>query len=220
MSEQPISAYKDGFRAFCQEFQPRISTGIKDFDIALHGGLVNEFYILGAETSTGKSAFLMTIAQNIAAAGIDVLYFALEMGRNEFIARGISSISFEHKKISVSDILYWNYDEKTDAFKKLPFTQYESYLNEYFRRYGEHLYIIEGGISGLSVEEIAEKAYQHKLHTKKPVVVCIDYLQITRQNNLSTDRKTKTDIVTTTLKSLASQVGMLLRPFQPDILQI
>lgn len=95
---QPMNEYKNTFISHCKEFGPRISTGILVFDKALNGGLANELYIMGAETSTGKSAFLMFVAQKIAEAGVDVLYFALEMGRDEFLARGISAISFEHHR--------------------------------------------------------------------------------------------------------------------------
>ena len=94
---KPMSEYAPTFVAHCKECGPRISTGLLAFDKALNGGLANELYIMGAETSTGKSAFLMSIAQKVAEAGTDVLYFALEMGRDEFVARGISAISFEHQ---------------------------------------------------------------------------------------------------------------------------
>lgn len=78
---KPMSDYKNTFVLHCKELRPRISTGIWKFDNILNGGLANELYIMGAETSTGKSAFLMSIAQKVAESGIDVLYFALEMGK-------------------------------------------------------------------------------------------------------------------------------------------
>ena len=55
---QPMNEYKNTFISHCKEFGPRISTGILVFDKALNGGLANELYIMGAETSTGKSAFV------------------------------------------------------------------------------------------------------------------------------------------------------------------
>ena len=64
---QPIVSSMDVFIRSCTtDSKPRISTGIWEFDRILNGGLSDEFYIMGAETSTGKSAFLMFIAQKIA----------------------------------------------------------------------------------------------------------------------------------------------------------
>ena len=147
---KPMSEYALTFVAHCKECGPRISTGLLAFDKALNGGLANELYIMGAETSTGKSAFLMSIAQKVAEAGTDVLYFALEMGRDEFVARGISAISFEHhrkedqaRQLTAANILYWTYDEALKDFSKMSFSMYEAYSEEYFKRYGSHLHIIE-----------------------------------------------------------------------------
>lgn len=216
---KPMKNYKSNFEAHCKEQRKRISTGVLALDKILNGGLANELYIMGAETSTGKSAFMMSIAQNIAESGIDVLYFALEMGREEFVTRGISAISFEHhrnneieQQMTTSDILYWTYDEIAQKFSKTPYSVYERYADEYFQRFGEHLYIIEGGTLGLAVKEIAEIATSHKKqYHDRLVVVFIDYLQIIKADptdRAQSDRKTKTDVAVTTLKTLAAQVGM------------
>lgn len=214
---KPMSDYKNIFVLHCKELKPRISTGIWKFDNILNGGLANELYIMGAETSTGKSAFLMSIAQKVAESGIDVLYFALEMGKDEFVARGISTISYEEHRqeknqcVTAANILYWQYDHVLKDFAKMPYHQYERYTEEYFRRYGEHLHIIESGLQGLTVKEIANMATLHKKRVGKQIVVFIDYLQIIKadpNDRTQSDRKTKMDVCVTTLKTLASQIGM------------
>lgn len=216
---QKMSDYRDTFINHCNEHEARISTGFLDIDKLLNGGLTNELYILGAETSVGKSAFMMSIAQNVAQAGVDVLYFSLEMGRDEFVARGISTISYEHhkaaeneRKVTAANVLYWTYDEKVKSFSKMAYSAYEKYSDEYFSRYGDYLHIIEGGLDGLTVRDIANvSALYKRQHPDRQVVVFVDYLQIIKadQNDRSqSDRKTKTDVVTTTLKALASQIRM------------
>lgn len=215
---QPMSGYKDSFISHCKECGPRISTGILSFDKALNGGLANELYIMGAETSTGKSAFLMSIAQRVAESGTDVLYFALEMGRDEFVARGISAISFEHhrkeeqqRQVTAANVLYWTFDKDLNDFSKMAYSMYEEYSDEYFSRYGSHLHIIESGLSGLTVKDIANVAAMFKKKSKNPVAVFVDYMQIIKadpEDRTQSDRKTKTDVVVTTLKTLASQIGM------------
>ena len=214
---QPMSDYKDTFVDHCAQSVPRISTGLLALDKVLNGGFANELYIMAAETSTGKSAFLMSLAQKIAESGVDVLYFALEMGRDEFVARGISSLSFQHnrdsknKQLTAANILYWTYDELLGDFTKLAYSQYEQYSEEYFSMYGSHLHIIESGLDGLTVKDIANLAAVFKKRKGKSVVVFVDYLQIIKadpEDRSQSDRKTKMDVVVTTLKTLASQIGM------------
>lgn len=66
MNELSVASYMAQYKARCCECPSRISTGYKKLDILLSGGLTNELYVLGAETSTGKSAISLTIAHNIA----------------------------------------------------------------------------------------------------------------------------------------------------------
>ena len=213
----PIDSYQEQFVSHCQDNRPRLSTGLLTLDKALSGGLTSELYVLAAETSTGKSAFLMSIAQKIAQAGTDVLYFALEMGKEEFIARGISSVSYEQylkvpgkKPVTVPDILLWSYDEVSKSFSKLAYSTYEEYCKEYFQRYGEHLFIVENCLNGLSVKKIANTAALFKKN-RGAVVVFVDSLQMIKadpEDYSQSDRKTKTDATITTLKNLAAQVGV------------
>jgi len=216
----PMKDYENAFAEHCSQSLPRISTGCLSLDKVLSGGLVNELYIMAAETSTGKSAITMNIAQNIAESKTaDVLYFALEMSRDELIARGILAISYEHylqedekRPLTAGDILYWHYDDVLHDFARTAYKQYETYANEYFSRYGEHLYIVEGGVDGLCAKDIANIAAKWKRqHPDRATVVFIDYLQIIKadqDDRAQTDRKTKTDTTVTILKTLASQIGM------------
>jgi len=226
---KPMKDYAADFAADCKANHPRISTGLLSFDIALNGGLAEELYIMSAETSTGKSAFMMSVAQHIAESGINVLYFAMEMGKKEFTARGISTISYEHsfhdkmattvpvdsfddgKKFVAGDVLYWKYDYSLKMFTRVPYEQYSGYADEYFKRYGDHLYILEALTDGFTVKDIANIAALFKRQTQQPVVVFVDYLQLIKadpDDRSQTDRKTKMDVCVTTLKALASQVGM------------
>ncbi len=215
-----MNEYQQAFCDACNDSTSRISTGFRSLDKKLCGGLVSELYVLGAETSIGKSALIMQMAQNVSAQGVDVLYFALEMSKREFVARGISTISYikslndetTSNKVTASDVLYWKYDKQEDDFFRMPYERYQGFASEYFKRYGEHLYIIEGGTKGLTVKDIANMASVFKARNKgKPVVVFVDYLQIIRadaEDRSQVDRKTKTDICVATLKTLASQIGM------------
>lgn len=209
---KPVSDYAELFKQHREEFKQNIRTGYTALDIALGGGFGNELYIMGAETSTGKSAIASVLAQNMARAGVNVLYYALEMGRDEFIARGASSISVEHgldNAIKYGEILNDTYDPATNDFYRRPYSQYAGYVQEYFERYGKHLYIIEGGINGRTAKSIADAAAKFKEdHPGEKLAVFIDYLQL-----LAADPEDKTQrdfmgimsAAVKTLKALASQ---------------
>lgn len=175
-----VGEYKSLFQKHQTAEKQRISTGFNSLDRALYGGFTNELYILSAETSIGKSAITTCLAQNIAASGIDVLYYALEMGRDEFIARGASMISREHNDnpIPYAEILNYKWDERTQEFYRRPYSSYERYVDEYMGRYGEHLFFIEGGFFGKTALSIAETAENFKKERGvKQLVIIVDYLQ-------------------------------------------
>lgn len=215
---KPESDRKTQITRYFQKERNMISTGIHSFDRALHGGLSNDLYILGAETSTGKSAFMQALAEAAAGSGIHVLYFALEMSRQEFVARGTSSVWFQvhgyqtgKDSITVSDILYPKYDESTGVFIQTPYDLYEKEMDLWFERYGSCIHIIEPELNGISAKEIAEtvtrfREKQRETGDFRPVMVFIDYLQILKadpsEKNQS-DRKTKMDTAVTMLKTLA-----------------
>ena len=74
---------------------PAIPTGFPGLDRLLDGGLYPGLYILGAITSLGKTTFTLQLCDQIAAAGHDVLFYSLEMARQELTAKSISRITYE-----------------------------------------------------------------------------------------------------------------------------
>lgn len=175
-----VGDYKDLFRKHQTTDKQRMSTGFRSLDVALYGGFCNELYILSADTSLGKSAIACALAQNVSQNGIDVLYYALEMSRDEFIARGASMISREEDKnpIPYAEILNYKYDKDMHEFYKRKYTEYEHYVDVYMERYGSHLYFIEGGFYGRTALSIANTAEQFKKdHNIKQLLIVVDYLQ-------------------------------------------
>lgn len=206
--------YEAEFMQYCQTEQHPISTGIIGLDIALKGGLTDELYLLGAETGQGKSALSLNIAENIARAGTDVLYFALEMSRKELIARGISSLSWREREkykdtgapISAGDIMYFDYDYTLKGFYKIPAKRYEKQAAQYFKECGGHLAIIENSINGRTAEGIAHLIRLHIETTGRKPVVFVDYLQMIAgdpNDRTQADRKSKTDAAIRTLKQIS-----------------
>lgn len=218
---RPLSDYVDIFRNDMQNHRNNIRTGFKELDIALHGGFTTEMYVLGADTSTGKSAISYTLALNIARQGIDVLYYALEMSRNEFIARGISQESASQNMyggsgnmVKYGDILNEQYNVSTEQFTKLDYSAYSSYADSFYHMYGNNLHVIEPGTDGITAKRIAEDVKQYKAdHNGKVVAIFVDYLQLLeadQSDRVQRDTMTVISKACRVLKSLASQEGAIV----------
>ena len=60
-----------------------VKTGFQSLDTALGGGIANGLTILGAKPGSGKTSLVHQIAEHISSAEIPVLYFSLEMSREQ-----------------------------------------------------------------------------------------------------------------------------------------
>lgn len=79
-----------------------VKTGFEKLDETLKGGLTTGLHFLGAAPGTGKTALCLQMADQMAAAGIEVLFFSLEMSKYELGARSVSRHTYlnnELKKI-------------------------------------------------------------------------------------------------------------------------
>lgn len=180
-----VGAYLEDFFHYVHDPEQNnpIPTGFNHFDAAIGGGLLPRFYVVGANTSLGKTAFVMQIADNIAKAGMDVLIFSLEMAKEDLIARSIS----RHTYLKTREIggKYTVHQAKTELgilqghrYKK--YTEEEVRLimeakREYAGYAAEHISIYEGRHT---VDQVREKTSQYMAVTGRRPVVIVDYLQI------------------------------------------
>lgn len=72
-----------------KRFKDDISTGFSDLDLQT-GGIYPGLYVLAAVSSLGKTTLALQLAEQIAAAGRDVVFFSLEQSRFEMVSKGIS----------------------------------------------------------------------------------------------------------------------------------
>lgn len=188
---------------------PCISTGFTELDRLLDGGLYEGLYVFGAITSLGKTTFVQQIADNIAAAGKDVLYISLEMSRNELISKSISRHSYLNAVNGGLDMKlaktargitagarYANYSrEEKEAIETATVN---------YAEYSEHIYIHEG-IGDIGTKKIRELVQQHKAYTGSSPVVVIDYMQILAPYNDRATDKQNADKNTMELKRLSRE---------------
>lgn len=170
-------------------------TGYKSLDNALGGGLFAGLTVIGAESSHGKSALVMNIAENMAEQGEDVLYFALEMTKAQLVTRGLSKQSF------------------LSTGRKTGYTAAQIKRNEagdlsaavaaYKKKIAPHLIIIEN-YSGMTAEQIRDRVKQHIAITGRVPVVVVDYLQMIADNTRQLEKQ-QTDHSIEILKGLSAE---------------
>lgn len=72
-----------------ERFKSETKTGFKELD-QKSGGLYSGLYVIAAISSLGKTSFSLQIADQIAAAGKDVIIFSLEQSRLELVSKSIA----------------------------------------------------------------------------------------------------------------------------------
>ena len=89
-----------------EKYRP-IATGISDLDRLLGGGIMRQGLImLGAAPGMGKTTLAQQIFETMAKNGTEVLYFNLEMSREQLLARSISrEISNDGATLTAAQIL-------------------------------------------------------------------------------------------------------------------
>lgn len=155
-----------------------IPTGFQYLDSKLDGGLHTGLYSFGAGTAMGKTAFILQCADNIAKAGTDVLYFSLEMSKEELFARSLSRETYELLKKqkkgdeakTTRDILIKRINNETDMQ-----TVTQSLHN--YCQYAKRIHVFEG-VGDIGTSDIRKAIKKHLLITNRKCVVIVDYVQI------------------------------------------
>lgn len=186
---------------------PAIPTGYKALDKELEGGLYEGFYVFAALTSLGKTAFVLQMADSIAAAGKDVLYITLEMASNELIARSLSRHTFT---IAVKENMITSNAKSvrgiTDGKRYTHYNETEQDLimrayNEY-SQYADKLFIREG-LGDITPEEIRKMIKKHKEITGNTPVLIVDYIQILAPTDIRASDKQNMDIAALEMKRIS-----------------
>lgn len=145
-------------------------TGFSNLDEKA-GGLYSGLYILAATSSLGKTTWALQLADQLAAAGRDVVFFSLEQSRLELVSKSLARITAQmdpaHAVTSVQIREGCQFDEVLDA------------IDDYKDRVGDRLSIIEGNFDcTLSfIGEYVRRYIRQNGEEHRPIVI-VDYLQI------------------------------------------
>ena len=182
---------------------PYIPTGFKNFDKEADGGLYAGLYVLGAQSSLGKTTLALQIADQIAKTGRHVMFFSLEMAANELISKSLSRYTFqlcEHqddakttRQITTKSRYQFYSKKETDLIAR---------SIEAYRKDSRTMYLIEG-LGDISVNQIREKIEKHIEATGQTPVVFIDYLQILSPADIRATDKMNIDKAVLELKRIS-----------------
>lgn len=197
-------------------------TGFRELDKELGGGLYSGLYTLGAISSLGKTTFILQIENNLAKQGQDVLFFSLEMSRNELIAKSIS-------KFTALKALekYGSTDNASTQRQVMSGYLYKKYTNDQreilfdackeYETISKRIYTVEGNFD-YTVQDIQARVQKHIKATGKKPVVFVDYLQILGLDDEIPDKshgrprnytdKQKADRIVSTLKRMSRDLDV------------
>lgn len=209
------AGYLDQFFAMIEKGKtlPAISTGFAGLDALLDGGLYAGLYFLGAITSLGKTTFVLQVADQIAAAGHDVLYFSLEMAQSELIAKSISRLTFLQarekglppaKAKTTRGILA---GKRWSSYSREEMELIASAADIYKDSMSGHIWYHEG-VGDIGVAQIREEVEEHIAITGNKPVVFIDYVQILAPVDIRASDKQNVDRNVLELKRLSRDMDI------------
>lgn len=178
-------------------------TGFSNLD-QKSGGLYAGLYVIAATSSLGKTTFALQMADNLAAAGHEVLFFSMEQSRLELVTKSFSRILHQNSIANISAIeLRRNSDYYRDYFRIA--------RNQYITNtgIGKRMSIIEGNFN-CNISFIGEYIRRYIKRTGARPTIFIDYLQILQP---ATDKKKTTtketiDSTITELKRISRENGI------------
>lgn len=185
VKEKSVAGYMDTYIARLRYPAKVTPTGFPKLDRRLGGGLSAGLIVVGAVSSLGKTTFLLQVADNMTAAGADVLYFSLEMSKAEIITKSLSRLSYIKSQERNGTAQYAK-DTNSILLGATKFNETEigvlnDCLKEYEREHASRMYIIEGddGEAGeMTIDGLYKRAQDHIAKTGNTPVIFVDYLQI------------------------------------------
>lgn len=133
------------------------------------GGVYPGLYVLGAISSLGKTTFIHQMADQMAAAGEEVLYFSLEQSRLEMVSKSLSRLTAQKNVNQAVSSLAIRGGHLTPAVLDA--------ADRYTELVGDRMSVVEGNFN-CTVAYISDYITRYMATTHTKPVVIIDYLQI------------------------------------------
>ena len=166
----------------------------------LSNGLYAGLYVIAATSSLGKTTLALQVADNLAAAGHDILFFSLEQSRLELVTKSFSRLLKQENNESVSSLTL-----RTGADSN----SLQAAAKLYKSKIGDRMNIIEGNF-GCNIDYISAYVREYISKNGTSPIIFVDYLQILQPSaevKASTTRES-IDQTVTALKRLSRDYGL------------
>jgi replicative DNA helicase len=177
-------------------------TGFAELDRQA-GGLFPGLYVLAAVTSLGKTSFALQLADQLAEAGEDVLFFSLEQSRLELVSKSIARKMAQKDASRAVNSLAIRRGFLSDNVLQA--------ADEYKKSISNRLSIIEGNFK-CTLTFIGDYVRQYVRRTGKRPAVFLDYLQILQpeqsENGRTQGTRETVDSAVTELKRLSRELSL------------
>lgn len=199
-----VADYINGFMGDdMAKFKEVIETGFSNLDSEA-GGLYAGLYTVAAISSLGKTTFCAQMADQIAEAGHDVIFFSLEQSRLEMVSKSLARITAQDDIEHAVTSLQIRRGQGGAAAKRAG--------KEYISRVGNRLSIVEGNFN-CNLSFIRDYIRQYIRRTNTRPVVFVDYLQILQPEVVGNRQQTTRETVDTTvtgLKRLSRELNLTI----------
>lgn len=207
--DDTAAAYMDRFDNFLYNIasRQRLLTGFSSFDKKLGNGLFPELITIGGPTGAGKTSFVLQITDHIASSGQDVLYFSLEMGQAELIAKSISRLTFQEdpqNALTARQVLLSgdssNFSDKQRQNLQISRLRYANEI-------GRNVFIVEAN-EPVTIKWIRDRVDSHSQTFGVPAVMIVDYIQWVSSSDTYFGDKQTVDEIIRNLKMLSCKYNM------------
>ena len=185
-----------------------LKTGWKNIDEKLH--LYPGLAALTGRTSLGKTSFAVQLADQLATAGENVMYFSLEQPPVDLVIKSLSRMLYvSAKDVSTKAPIITNIDlqEGRDPDELILIRQ------KYAKDMAKNLYYVQASFETTADDICSAVRNFEGGHNCKPIVI-IDYLQLIAPPNDATgrrmDERAKTDYNIKKLKALSREDGLFI----------
>ena len=187
----------EGYSNDGQDLENRSHTGFSRLDEILKGMSAGNLIILAARPKVGKTAFALSIAENVAKSGKTVAFYSLEMESSEIYERLLSKRS----KIPMSTLI-----DRRFRDKRRPQKVRDEEINKMAEAIDE-IYTLPIKINDNPACTVNDIRLESNL-IKNLGLIVIDYLQLMRSTKRVENRNLEVGTICRELKCLASELGV------------
>ena len=187
----------EGYSNDGQDLENRSHTGFSQLDEILKGMSAGNLIILAARPKLGKTAFALSIAENIAKSGKTVAFYSLEMESSEIYERLLSKRS----KIPMNTLIDRRFKDK-----RRPQKIRDEEINKIAEAIDE-IYSLPIKINDNPACTVNDIRLESRC-VKDLGLIVIDYLQLMRSTKKFENRNLEVASICRELKCLASELGV------------